>query len=201
MSRKLALAAFLLALGAPAFAQRTTGTIAGVVKDSSGAVLPGVTISVTGDRIVGAQTAVANEQGFFRISNLPPGEYSVSFSLSGFKTVNRQGLRVGVGAQVEENAILDVSQLQEEVTVVAESPVVDTTSNEVGANYGRDWVENAPLRRFSFLDLVAAAPGSQQVEDGSGRTMVYGSSYDENSFQLDGVRRCASRSSPTPSTS
>jgi len=142
---------------------------------------------VTGDRIVGAQTAVANEQGFFRIPSLPPGEYSVSFSLSGFKTVNRQGLRVGVGAQVEENAILDVSQLQEEVTVVAESPVVDTTSNEVGANYGRDWVENAPLRRFSFLDLVAAAPGSQQVEDGSGRTMVYGSSYDENSFQLDGV--------------
>ena len=94
---------------------------------------------------------------------------------------------MGVGAQVEENASLDVSQLQEEVTVVAESPVVDTTSNEVGANYGRDWVENAPLRRSSFLDLVAAAPGSQQVEDGSGRTMVYGSSYDENSFQLDGV--------------
>ena len=48
-------------------------------------------------------------------------------------------------------------------------------------------MDNAPLRRNSFLDLVAAAPGSQQVEDGSGRTMVYGSSYDENSFQLDGV--------------
>jgi hypothetical protein len=148
MFRKLALAAGLVALGVSAFAQRTTGTISGVVKDSSGAVLPGVTVTVAGERIVGTQTAVANEQGFFRISNLPPGEYDLSFSLSGFRTVHRQGLRVGVGAQVEENASLEVSQVQEEVTVVAESPVVDTTSNEVGANYGRDWVENAPLRRL-----------------------------------------------------
>ncbi len=67
--------------------------------------------------------------------------------------------------------------------------MIDTTSNEVGSNYDRSWVENAPLRRNSFFDLVAAAPGSLQggESNNTSRTMVYGSSYDENSFQVDGV--------------
>jgi outer membrane receptor protein involved in Fe transport len=187
MSRKLALAAFLLALGVPALAQRTTGTISGIVKDASGAVLPGVTVTATGANVVGGQSAVSNEQGLYRIVNLPPGEYQISFSLVGFKTVTRTGLRVGLGQQVDESVGLEVSSLQEEVTVVAESAVVDTSSNEVGANYDRTWVENAPLRRYTFFDLVKSAPGTLDGGDGSRRSMVYGSSYDENSFQLDGV--------------
>ncbi|HXU82219.1 MAG TPA: carboxypeptidase regulatory-like domain-containing protein, partial [Polyangia bacterium] len=175
-------------LGAmPLYAQRTTGGIVGTVRDASGAVLPGVAVSLTGATVVGTQTATTNEEGFYRITNLPPGTYDLSYTLAGFRTVARKGLRVNVGLTLEENASLEVSQREEQVEVVAEAPVVDTQSSEVGANYDRQWVENAPLRRFSFLDLVAAAPGSQQTEDGSGRTMVYGSSYDENSFQLDGV--------------
>jgi outer membrane receptor protein involved in Fe transport len=144
-------------------------------------------VSLTGATVVGTQTATTNEEGFYRLTNLPPGPYDLSYTLSGFKSVARRGLRVNVGLTLEENASLEVSQREEQVEVVAEAPVVDTQSSEVGANYDRQWVENAPLRRFSFLDLVAAAPGSQQTEDGSGRTMVYGSSYDENAFQLDGV--------------
>lgn len=188
MLRKLAATSLLLiAAAVPAFAQRTTGSLSGVVKDGSGAVLPGATVSVTGPNIVGTQTATTNEFGFYRIPSLPPGEYVVSFSLSGFQTVNRRGVRVVLGAPVEENVGLEVSSLQEAVEVVGESPVVDTTSNEVGANYDREWVDNAPLRRYSFFDLVNSAPGTLDGGDGSRRSMVYGSSYDENSFQLDGV--------------
>lgn len=187
MRKMLAAGAFLLLGAVPVWAQRTTGGISGTVKDSTGAVMPGVTVAVEGPNIVGSQTTITNEQGFYRFINLPPGEYHVRYSLPGFKTVNRRGLRVGVGATIEENASLEVSQLQEVIEVVAEAAVVDATSNEVGANFDRDWVENAPLRRFSFFDLVAAAPGSVQAGDGSARTMVYGSSYDENSFQVDGV--------------
>jgi outer membrane receptor protein involved in Fe transport len=186
MSRKLAAASLFLVLASPVFAQRTTGGLSGVVRDASGASLPGAKVTVTGPNIVGAQTAAANELGFYRIPNLPPGEYQVSFSLGGFKTVNRTGIRVSVGTQLEENAILEVSHLQEEVTVVGESSVVDTTSNEVGSTYDRVWVENAPVRRNSFFDLLAAAPGSV-AQDGGRDSMVYGSSWDENSFQLDGV--------------
>jgi len=189
MLRKLAVSAVLFALATPVFAQRTTGALLGVIKDASGAVLPGASVSVTGPNIVGAQVGVANELGLYHVPNLPPGEYQLVFSLSGFKTLTRKGVRVGLGQQIEENASLDVSTLEEQVTVVGESNVVDTTSNEVGTNFDRNWVENAPLRRNSFFDLVAQAPGSLQGGDSrdAERTMVYGSSYDENSFQVDGV--------------
>ncbi len=186
-----ALALAFLACAPLAFAQRTTGTISGTVKDASGAVLPGATVAISGPNVVGSPSSTANEQGLYRIPNVPPGEYVLSFNMAGFKSVTRRGLRVSLGATIEENVILEVSQLQEAIDVVAETSVVDTTSNEVGTNFGRDWVENAPVRRNSFFDLIAQAPGSLQGGDGSGnssgRTMVYGSSYDENSFQVDGV--------------
>ncbi len=188
--RRMLAAFVLLLLGAlPVWAQRTTGGISGTVKDATGAVMPGVTVAVEGPNIVGSQTTTTNEQGFYRFINLPPGDYNVSYTLSGFKTLNRRGLRVGVGSTIEENANLQVSQIQESIDVVGDASAVDTTSNEVGSNYGRDWVENAPLRRSSFFDLVAAAPGSLQggEANNNSRTMVYGSSYDENSFQVDGV--------------
>jgi outer membrane receptor protein involved in Fe transport len=185
--RVLGTGAFVLLLATPLLAQRTTGSIAGNVRDTGGGAVPGVTVSVTGPNIVGTQTATTNAEGFYRIVNLPPGVYDLSYTLAGFRTVNRKGLRVSVGMTAEENASLEVSSREEQVTVVAEAPVVDTTSNEVGSNYDRDWVENAPLRRFSFFDLVAAAPGAMQGGDGSARTMMYGSGYDENAFQVDGV--------------
>lgn len=187
--RATMLAAIALALAAPAFAQRTTGGISGTVRDGTGAVLPGVSVSVSGPNIVGSQTAQTNEQGFYRFLNLPPGEYQLVFGLAGFKTVNRRGIRVSVGGTLEENVALDMTQLSETVEVVGESSVVDTTSSGVGSNYGREWVDNAPLRRNSFFDLVSSAPGSLAGGDSNNtqRTMVYGSSYDENSFQVDGV--------------
>ena len=187
-SKLLASIAALVALFAtPALAQRTTGGISGTVKDSTGALLPGVTVAVSGPNIVGTQTATTNEQGFYRFINLPPGDYQLVFTLQGFTSVTHRGLRVPVGGTIESDAALAVRQVQESIDVVGESPVVDTTSNEVGMNFDREWVENAPLRRFSFFDLVASAPGSVQAGDGSARTHMYGSSYDENSFQVDGV--------------
>lgn len=196
MRRKLLSAAslavaLLLASSPVLFAQRTTGTISGVVKDSSGAPLPGVAASVTGPNVVGSQTSTSGSDGFYRLGNLPPGEYQLSFALTGFKPLTRRSVRVTVGSVSEENASLELGQLQEAVEVTAEASVVDTTSNQVGSNFDRNWVENAPVRRNSFFDLIAQAPGSLQGGEGSGngagRTMVYGSSYDENSFQVDGV--------------
>lgn len=149
MFKKLVMLALLAGLGAPALAQRTTGSVSGTVKDATGAALPGVTVSVSGPNIVGVQTAVTNEQGFYRLLNLPPGEYQISYGLGGFKTVVRKGARVGLGTNLEESPSLEVSQLEESIDVVGEATVVDTTSNEVGANYDRNWVENAPLRRYT----------------------------------------------------
>ena len=139
-SRGRAVLLGVILLTAQLHAQRTTGELLGVVRDSSGAVLPGVTVSVTGPNIARAQTTVTTETGSYRIANLPPGEYTITFELSGFRTVSLQGLRVSVGGAVEQNIGLEIGQLAESVSVIAESPVVDTTSNEVGTTFDKDWV-------------------------------------------------------------
>jgi hypothetical protein len=153
--------------------------------------VPGVTVNVTGENIVGTQTTTTTANGIYRIGNLPPGTYDVTFELAGFQTVVVRGVRVGLGATVEQSVSLEISTLAETLTVVAESPIVDTTSNEVGTTYNSDWIDAAPTRRFGFYDLVAHAPGAVKGGDGGlyseRRTMVFGSSFDENAFQLDGV--------------
>ncbi len=181
------LAAALLLVSGPLAAQRITGQVSGTVKDETGAVLPGVTVSISGENIVGTQTTLTNDKGYYRIISLPPGVYNLSYQLDGFGTVNKNDLRVSVGASSIENVELTVGAVNEVLTITAEAPVIDAESNEVGVNFDRNWVENAPVQRLSFEDLVAAAPGSLRGGDDSGRTMVYGSSYDENSFQLDGA--------------
>jgi hypothetical protein len=183
----LLLAVAFLTAATGAFAQRTTGTIMGHVTDDSGAVLPGVTVTLKGDTIVGTQTSTSNEAGLYRFPALPPGVYSLTFALSGFTTLNRQELKVSVGGNLEENASLKVGGIAEELTVVGESAIVDTTGNTVATTYDKDWVRNAPQRRFTFFDLINAAPGVSQNTSTSSRSTSFGSSSDENSYQLDGT--------------
>jgi outer membrane receptor protein involved in Fe transport len=185
--RRVILSILLVALAGPALAQRITGQIEGVITDQQGGNLPGVTVTLTGPALPGSKVTQSNENGLYRFIALPPGEYQAVFALQGFKEETRTGLRAGVGATRVENVQLTVGDLTESITVTGESAPIDTTSNEVGTNYSREWVENAPVARQSFNDLVAAAPGSLRGDNDSRRTMVYGSSYDENSFQLDGA--------------
>src|SRR6266478_1657146 len=93
----------LVILPAAAFAQRaTTGTVNGKIVDSSGAVLPGVTVTLTSPEALGQFSAVTDGNGFFRVANLPPGNYDIKAELSGFQTMIRQ-------ETVRLNAVLDVS--------------------------------------------------------------------------------------------
>jgi outer membrane receptor protein involved in Fe transport len=189
MRRSLAALIGLVALAsAPvALAQRTTGALVGTVTDDSGAVLPGVAVSLKGEAVVGTQTATSNEKGYYRFAALPPGTYTVSFALSGFGTLTRQGIRVSLGGTSEENVALKLSAMSEEVTVTGESTVVDTTSNEMSTNYDKEWVRNAPVPRFSFFDLINAAPGVNQNNSGDARSTSFGSGTTDNSYQLDGT--------------
>jgi hypothetical protein len=176
----------LLAAGGTAFAQRTTGTIVGTVTDDTGAVLPGVNVSLKGEAVMGTQTATTNDQGFYRFPALPPGTYTLSFAMTGFGTQNRQ-VKVAVGATIEDNVSLKVSQIAEDITVTAEAAVVDTQTNQISTNYDKEWVRNAPLRRFTFFDLINAAPGVSQVTSTSSRSTSLGSATTDNSYQLDGT--------------
>ena len=109
----------------PATAQEL-GTIAGVVRDSSDAVLPGVTVEVSSPALIEKVRATTTDgTGQYRVINLPPGNYRVAFTLVGFRTTVRENIEVRVNFTTPINAELTVGQQEETITVVAESPIVD----------------------------------------------------------------------------
>jgi hypothetical protein len=180
------LPAALLLAAVPTLAQQTTGTILGTVTDDSGSSLPGATVTLSGPRIVGAQTAVSSDRGTYRIAAVPPGDYILEIKMSGFGPQRRQ-VKLPLGQTIEESFVLKVSQRTEEVTVVGETPVVNSQTNEVGTNYDKDWVQNAPVARYSFFDLIDAAPGVSRSATGAATSTSFGGGSQDNSYQLDGT--------------
>src|SRR5207244_13276541 len=159
MNRLCAVLLLVVAVAAPAAAQRTTGEIFGKVVDESGNILPGVTVTLRGAGVAGAPTAVTSETGTYRFPVLPPGNYSLEYTLPGFATLRREAIPVDVGATVELDASMKIGAIEEAVTVTGESPVVNLSSSQVSTAYNHEWVMNAPVRRFSYFDLINSAPG------------------------------------------
>ena len=160
------LSAFLLVLLFPAvsgFAQSvsaTTGSINGKVADSTGAVLPGVSVTISSPAMQGTRTAATSEDGSYRFPAVPPGDYTITYELSGFTTVRREGIRVGLGFTATVNAELSVATLQETVTVSGESPVVDVTSTTTSTAFDYERLATLPNAR-DFWTVLAAAPSIQ----------------------------------------
>lgn len=147
--------ALALAGAAPALAQ-TSGSINGVVTDNTGAVLPGVTVSVQAQQAT--QTAVTNEQGQYRFPSLVPGTYRMTFELAGFNTLVREGIVVNLGFTATVNVQLQVASLQETVTVTGQSPVVDVTSTTSTFNITQDMLQTLPNAR-DIWSVMGQAPG------------------------------------------
>ena len=105
------------------------GTIAGAAKDTSGAVLPGVTVEASSPALIEkVRSATTDSAGLYRIVNLPPGQYTVTFTLTGFNTMRREAVRVDLGFTTTIDADMKVGSIQETVTVTGESPLVDVQS-------------------------------------------------------------------------
>src|SRR5579884_3326171 len=120
------LVSVLLVASGVARAQQETGEIFGKVTDQSGAVLPGVTVTITSPVLLQPQTAVTSATGTYQFPRLDIGSYTVKFELPGFKTVIHPDVRITVGFNAQINAELSVSTVQETVTVTGEAPIVDT---------------------------------------------------------------------------
>ena len=189
MKRVFAASLLALAIAAPVAAQRTTGEIIGRIVDESGSVLPGVTVTLRGAGVAGAPTVVTSETGTYRFPVLPPGTYSVEYSLTGFTTLKRENIPVAVGSVVELDVSMKVGALEESITVSGESPVVNVVSSEVSTTYNRQWVESAPVKRFSYFDLINSAPGVSATSNVGQATNAQslGNSVNENSYQIDGT--------------
>src|SRR5918994_1195068 len=149
-------------LPATAFAQgggaSTTGTIQGRVTDSSGAVMPGVTITATSPALIGVQTQVTNENGSYRFPAVPPGTYALTFELQGFNSGKREGIDIALGFTANINVELAVASLQETVTVTGDSPIIDTTATSVQQNFKLEQLNSIPNGRDMWA-LLAATPG------------------------------------------
>ena len=178
----LVVVAMLAVLASPAAAQ-TTGRIVGTIEDAQGAVLPGVTVTVTSPQLIGASTATTDGSGQFRFPSLPPGTYHVKAELSGFKTVEQGDIRVNLDATVTLPLKMTVAGVAETVNVTASNPVVDTTSATGGVTVGQEIFDQLAVRRDMY-DLTRLAPGV--THDTFGPTF-YGSTSAENSYIIDGL--------------
>ncbi len=148
----------VLACAPLAEAQDFRGRISGVVKDTSGAVLPGVTISAEGPALIQPQSTTSAEDGSYWLIALPAGVYVVTFELNGFKTLRRTDIRVVINTTLTLNADLDVATMQETVTVSGETPVVDTSTTTVGTNFVKELLTEIPNARDIWA-AMAQAPG------------------------------------------
>jgi hypothetical protein len=142
---------FLLAVpfvSSAVWAQGTSG-ISGVVKDTTGAVLPGVTVEAASPVLIEkVRSAVTDDQGVYRIVNLVPGTYTVTFSLTGFSTVKREGIALTSNFTATVDAELRVGSIEETVTVSGQSPIID--------------VENVVRQRVISRELLDALPTNRE---------------------------------------
>ncbi|HEX7615232.1 MAG TPA: TonB-dependent receptor, partial [Thermoanaerobaculia bacterium] len=189
LSTFMVLALAVLGLTANVASSQTTGGIEGTVTDSNEAPLPGASVELRSSSLQGIRTAVTNTAGRFRFPVIPPGTYTVTCSLAGFKKVERNGVKVNLDATAAVPIRMEISVTQE-IVVSGEAPVVDTNDAANGINIRQDVVQKLPLSR-NYASAVEMNPGvGMDSGDTQGRAMafsIYGATSIENQYLVDGV--------------
>ena len=137
---------FALLLAWPVAAQETRGSIEGVVKDSSGAVLPGATVEAK-SAAGGTLTSVTDTNGVYRFPVLDPGKYQVTVTLSGFMQTKSAPVEVLVGQVLKVDLAMNVASVSETVSVLAESPTIDVRQATAATNIRADEIDRIPKGR------------------------------------------------------
>jgi hypothetical protein len=193
--RIFVLASLAILLGAPLAQAQTTGSITGVVTDASGAVLPGATVTLSGERLIGGpQTQVSDTNGTYRFDRLVPGSYNVKFELQGFRNVERPDVRISAAFVASINAKMEVGSVSETITVTGESPTVDVRSNVQQTVMNQEILEGIPTGRDPW-SLAKLIPGVQVATYDVGGTQsmqqssmsAHGSSTNDVSYNIDGA--------------
>ena len=185
--RAIAVVLCLLGTAAAASAQQTTGTITGRVLDEQRGAVPGATVTAKSESTGFARSEVSDSEGIYRITGLPVGAYALSIDLAGFQTQART-VQVSVSETITADFDMRLAKVAENVTVTAETPLVDTTSSAVGGVVDTRRVENLPLNGRQFANLAVTIPGvglgfhsdptkstqfSPQINGGNGRNVNY----------------------------
>src|SRR5688572_13883994 len=182
----------LLLLPSAAYAQ---GAITGVVRDTSGAVLPGVTVEAASPVLIEkVRSVVSDETGQYRIVDLRPGIYAVTFVLPGFSTVRREGIELSGTFVATINADLKVGALEETITVTGETPIVDVQSAKVQQTVSKDILNAIPSSR-NVGGIQALIPGMNQTTDSGnitgtlqgGAAAIHGGRGNDSRIYADGI--------------
>ena len=198
-----AVIALTLCFSGLSYAQEITGSIVGTVKDSTGAVVPGATITVTdpskNDQVI--RTVTATDDGTFSIPNVPVSTYTVTVEAANFKKSVNTGVKVDVGQRRSVDIALEAGKINETVTVTADQVAVELTTPTAGTTISGNQVRELSINNRNFLQLITLAPGvssnlADQVyvgttnPDGQANTVqisVNGSRSSQNTFTIDGA--------------
>jgi outer membrane receptor protein involved in Fe transport len=179
----------------PALGQNVGGTIQGTITDASGAAVPGVTVVVRNASTGVTRELLTDEGGRYRAPVLPPGDYEIKASITGFQTVERRGVSLVVGQDAIVNLTLTMGRLEEQVLVAADVPRVELTTGAVSGLVSEEEIRALPLNGRSFQQLALLQPGVQAAlaagnDVVGGRTpkiSINGARPEQNNFLLDGT--------------
>ncbi len=178
--------AIVLAIAFVTLAQQATGSIEGLVRDATGAVLPGAEVAVINTETGAIRNFQTNESGFYKVPSLPSGKYSVRVTVQGFAPKELTNIVLQVGSSAEVNVDLEVGNASGEiVTVTAEAPVVETTRTYVATTVDERAIKDLPVNGRNFLEFALLTPGVSSDPRG-GDISFGGLRGTNNSLQIDG---------------
>jgi hypothetical protein len=187
--------AWACAMVFPAVAFAQASGIAGVVRDTTGAVMPGVTVEASSPALIErVRTVTTDSQGQYKIVDLRPGAYTVTFTLPGFSTVKREGIDLPAAFTATVNADLRVGALEETVTVSGSSPIVDTQTVLKRQVVAKDTIDAMPTsKNWSTIGIMTVGVSSNQNDVGGSagehqnQLKAHGGSFNDRLVQLDGI--------------
>ncbi|HEY3122036.1 MAG TPA: TonB-dependent receptor [Vicinamibacteria bacterium] len=203
MKRRVALVCLAVLGSVPAVLAQIAieGSLRGYVKDEQGAPMPGVSLTATSPTVPGTRTAVSDRQGYYRLLDLPPGDYTVSAELAGFARVKRTGIAIRTGLNLALDIVMKVGSLTEAVTVSADTPMAEAQSAVQAVNIEGDFQRALPLNnRKHWSDFLAMTPGmiGNQL---TGRTAdsyeLRGSDFSSHVIQFDGADMASAQQNAT----
>lgn len=190
----------LLAVPVAALAQSSSeGAVRGYVRDEQGAAIPGVTVVATSPTVAGSREALSDAEGFYRLTNLPPGEYLLKAELIGFSRFERPGIVVRAGINLVVDVTLQVGSLEETVQVTAETPMLDVDKPVQAVNIQGELQRTLPLSsRRDYTDFLEVTPGLNTYvnpQSGGGIYSLRGSTIESHVVQVDGADMSSFRQS------
>jgi len=181
-------------------AQAVTGTILGLITDATGSVMPGTTVTLTNTGTGQVRSVTTDANGEYTVPSLPTGKYTVKAELSGFKTVTVPDVTLGVDQHYRVNLKLEVGAVEESVTVTGSSPLIQTSTSELGTTVSEEQIKTLPLNGRNFVNLTRTVPGVVRGVpganiDGAGSLAwrasasfsANGQRPRDNNYMLDGV--------------